>query len=148
MTCIYREVVHIFSVCFPIDNTNFGSSSSITFPVLQRSAEEKVLNSDRLTLERWEGGRVHAPEPLAAVSDGLGLLGFVCVCFWEKYCGEILCVSLWWIYPYSSHLRQADFWSEQAVHVIAEEKLNKFNITNCEATSVGILVWSQHKTSR
>ncbi|XP_066052247.1 leucine-rich repeat-containing protein 49 isoform X1 [Chamaea fasciata] len=34
------------------DNTNFGSSSSITFPVLQRSAEEKILNSDRLTLER------------------------------------------------------------------------------------------------
>ncbi|NWU89922.1 LRC49 protein, partial [Upupa epops] len=34
------------------DNTNFGSSSSITFPVLQRTAEEKVLNSDRLTLER------------------------------------------------------------------------------------------------
>ncbi|XP_068000062.1 leucine-rich repeat-containing protein 49 isoform X2 [Melanerpes formicivorus] len=33
-------------------NTNFGSSSSITFPVLQRSAEEKILNSDRLTLER------------------------------------------------------------------------------------------------
>ncbi|XP_052663155.1 leucine-rich repeat-containing protein 49 isoform X1 [Harpia harpyja] len=34
------------------DNTNFGSSSSITFPVLQRTAEEKILNSDRLTLER------------------------------------------------------------------------------------------------
>ncbi|XP_054693230.1 leucine-rich repeat-containing protein 49 isoform X6 [Grus americana] len=34
------------------DNTNLGSSSSITFPVLQRTAEEKVLNSDRLTLER------------------------------------------------------------------------------------------------
>ncbi|XP_019474955.1 leucine-rich repeat-containing protein 49 isoform X2 [Meleagris gallopavo] len=34
------------------DSTNFGSSSSITFPVLQRSAEEKILNSDRLTLER------------------------------------------------------------------------------------------------
>uniref|UniRef100_A0A8C4PEF4 Leucine rich repeat containing 49 n=1 Tax=Dromaius novaehollandiae TaxID=8790 RepID=A0A8C4PEF4_DRONO len=35
------------------DNTSFGSSSSITsFPVLQRTAEEKILNSDRLTLER------------------------------------------------------------------------------------------------
>ncbi|XP_027737352.1 leucine-rich repeat-containing protein 49 isoform X3 [Empidonax traillii] len=34
------------------DNANFGSSSSITFPVLQRTAEEKILNSDRLTLER------------------------------------------------------------------------------------------------
>uniref|UniRef100_A0A672VDG7 Leucine rich repeat containing 49 n=1 Tax=Strigops habroptila TaxID=2489341 RepID=A0A672VDG7_STRHB len=34
------------------DNTNFGSSSSITFPVLHRTAEEKILNSDRLTLER------------------------------------------------------------------------------------------------
>ncbi|XP_072725220.1 leucine-rich repeat-containing protein 49 isoform X4 [Ciconia boyciana] len=34
------------------DYTNFGSSSSITFPVLQRTAEEKILNSDRLTLER------------------------------------------------------------------------------------------------
>ncbi|XP_021263143.1 leucine-rich repeat-containing protein 49 isoform X2 [Numida meleagris] len=34
------------------DNVNFGSSSSITFPVLQRTAEEKILNSDRLTLER------------------------------------------------------------------------------------------------
>ncbi|XP_048174027.1 leucine-rich repeat-containing protein 49 isoform X3 [Corvus hawaiiensis] len=34
------------------DNTNFGSSSSITFPVLQRTAEEKILNSDRLSLER------------------------------------------------------------------------------------------------
>ncbi|NWI53418.1 LRC49 protein, partial [Calyptomena viridis] len=34
------------------DNTNSGSSSSITFPVLQRSAEEKILNSDRLSLER------------------------------------------------------------------------------------------------
>ncbi|NXH15493.1 LRC49 protein, partial [Bucco capensis] len=34
------------------DNTDFGSSSSITFPILQRSAEEKILNSDRLTLER------------------------------------------------------------------------------------------------
>lgn len=34
------------------DNTHFGSSSSITFPVLQRTAEEKILNSDRLTLER------------------------------------------------------------------------------------------------
>ncbi|KAM6351597.1 leucine-rich repeat-containing protein 49 isoform 2-T2 [Alca torda] len=34
------------------DNRNFGSSSSITFPVLQRTAEEKILNSDRLTLER------------------------------------------------------------------------------------------------
>uniref|UniRef100_A0A8C0EBT1 Leucine rich repeat containing 49 n=1 Tax=Bubo bubo TaxID=30461 RepID=A0A8C0EBT1_BUBBB len=34
------------------DNTNFGSSSSISFPVLQRTAEEKILNSDRLTLER------------------------------------------------------------------------------------------------
>ncbi|XP_075620729.1 leucine-rich repeat-containing protein 49 isoform X2 [Balearica regulorum gibbericeps] len=34
------------------DNTNLGSSSSITFPVLQRTAEEKILNSDRLTLER------------------------------------------------------------------------------------------------
>uniref|UniRef100_A0A8C3K1J0 Leucine rich repeat containing 49 n=1 Tax=Calidris pygmaea TaxID=425635 RepID=A0A8C3K1J0_9CHAR len=34
------------------NNTNFGSSSSITFPVLQRTAEEKLLNSDRLTLER------------------------------------------------------------------------------------------------
>ncbi|XP_038002780.1 leucine-rich repeat-containing protein 49 isoform X3 [Motacilla alba alba] len=34
------------------DNTNFGSSSSITFPILQRTAEEKILNSDRLTLER------------------------------------------------------------------------------------------------
>ncbi|NWI98244.1 LRC49 protein, partial [Crypturellus undulatus] len=35
------------------DNTNFGSSSSITsFPVFQRTAEEKILNSDRLTLER------------------------------------------------------------------------------------------------
>uniref|UniRef100_A0A669PM29 Leucine rich repeat containing 49 n=1 Tax=Phasianus colchicus TaxID=9054 RepID=A0A669PM29_PHACC len=34
------------------DSTNFGSSSSITFPVLQRTAEEKILNSDRLTLER------------------------------------------------------------------------------------------------
>ncbi|XP_059714199.1 leucine-rich repeat-containing protein 49 isoform X11 [Haemorhous mexicanus] len=34
------------------DNMNFGSSSSITFPVLQRTAEEKILNSDRLTLER------------------------------------------------------------------------------------------------
>uniref|UniRef100_A0A8C3LR14 Leucine rich repeat containing 49 n=1 Tax=Chrysolophus pictus TaxID=9089 RepID=A0A8C3LR14_CHRPC len=28
------------------------NSSSITFPVLQRTAEEKILNSDRLTLER------------------------------------------------------------------------------------------------
>lgn len=37
---------------FLIDNTHFGSSSSITFPVLQRTAEEKILNSDRLTLER------------------------------------------------------------------------------------------------
>ncbi|NWR75597.1 LRC49 protein, partial [Centropus unirufus] len=36
----------------PWDNTNFGSSSSITFPVLQRTAEEKILNCDRLTLER------------------------------------------------------------------------------------------------
>ncbi|XP_059338069.1 leucine-rich repeat-containing protein 49 isoform X2 [Ammospiza nelsoni] len=35
-----------------LDNTNFGSSSSISFPVLQRTAEEKILNSDRLTLER------------------------------------------------------------------------------------------------
>ncbi|XP_064312625.1 leucine-rich repeat-containing protein 49 isoform X4 [Phalacrocorax carbo] len=34
------------------DNTNFGNSSSITLPVLQRTAEEKILNSDRLTLER------------------------------------------------------------------------------------------------
>ncbi|KAM6059741.1 leucine-rich repeat-containing protein 49 isoform 4-T4 [Theristicus caerulescens] len=34
------------------DNTNFGSSSSITLPVLQRTAEEKILSSDRLTLER------------------------------------------------------------------------------------------------
>uniref|UniRef100_A0A663MLQ7 Leucine rich repeat containing 49 n=1 Tax=Athene cunicularia TaxID=194338 RepID=A0A663MLQ7_ATHCN len=34
------------------DNTNFGSSSSISFPVLQRTAEEKILSSDRLTLER------------------------------------------------------------------------------------------------
>ncbi|XP_053844670.1 leucine-rich repeat-containing protein 49 isoform X3 [Vidua macroura] len=34
------------------DNTNFGSSSSITFPVLQRTTEEKILNSDRLSLER------------------------------------------------------------------------------------------------
>ncbi|XP_053933683.1 leucine-rich repeat-containing protein 49 isoform X3 [Cuculus canorus] len=34
------------------DNTNFGSSSSISFPVLQRTAEEKILNCDRLTLER------------------------------------------------------------------------------------------------
>uniref|UniRef100_A0A8C3CRW5 Leucine rich repeat containing 49 n=1 Tax=Cairina moschata TaxID=8855 RepID=A0A8C3CRW5_CAIMO len=34
------------------ENTNFGSSSSITFPILQRTAEEKILNSDRLTLER------------------------------------------------------------------------------------------------
>ncbi|XP_074956294.1 leucine-rich repeat-containing protein 49 isoform X7 [Phalacrocorax aristotelis] len=34
------------------DNTNFGSSSSVTLPVLQRTAEEKILNSDRLTLER------------------------------------------------------------------------------------------------
>ncbi|XP_031979241.1 leucine-rich repeat-containing protein 49 isoform X3 [Corvus moneduloides] len=34
------------------DNANFGSSSSITFPVLQRTAEEKILNSDRLSLER------------------------------------------------------------------------------------------------
>ncbi|XP_052527764.1 leucine-rich repeat-containing protein 49 isoform X1 [Tympanuchus pallidicinctus] len=34
------------------DSANFGSSSSITFPVLQRTAEEKILNSDRLTLER------------------------------------------------------------------------------------------------
>ncbi|XP_061303118.1 leucine-rich repeat-containing protein 49 isoform X2 [Pezoporus flaviventris] len=35
-----------------LDNTNFGSSSSITFPVLHRTAEEKILNCDRLTLER------------------------------------------------------------------------------------------------
>uniref|UniRef100_A0A8D2M2M1 Leucine rich repeat containing 49 n=1 Tax=Zonotrichia albicollis TaxID=44394 RepID=A0A8D2M2M1_ZONAL len=35
-----------------LDNTNFGSSSSISFPVLQRTAEEKILNSDRLSLER------------------------------------------------------------------------------------------------
>ncbi|XP_068814871.1 leucine-rich repeat-containing protein 49 isoform X1 [Struthio camelus] len=35
------------------NTTNFGSSSPITtFPVLQRTAEEKILNSDRLTLER------------------------------------------------------------------------------------------------
>ncbi|XP_019359871.1 PREDICTED: leucine-rich repeat-containing protein 49 [Gavialis gangeticus] len=35
------------------DNTNFGSNSSITaLPILQRTAEEKILNSDRLTLER------------------------------------------------------------------------------------------------
>ncbi|XP_066860066.1 leucine-rich repeat-containing protein 49 isoform X1 [Anser cygnoides] len=34
------------------ENTNFGSSSSITFPILQRTTEEKILNSDRLTLER------------------------------------------------------------------------------------------------
>ncbi|XP_059570803.1 leucine-rich repeat-containing protein 49 isoform X3 [Alligator mississippiensis] len=35
------------------DNTNFGSNSSVTaFPILQRTAEEKILNSDRLTLER------------------------------------------------------------------------------------------------
>ncbi|XP_069723047.1 leucine-rich repeat-containing protein 49 isoform X3 [Phaenicophaeus curvirostris] len=34
------------------DNTSFGSSSSISFPVLQRTAEEKILNCDRLTLER------------------------------------------------------------------------------------------------
>lgn len=37
---------------FLIDSANFGSSSSITFPVLQRTAEEKILNLDRLTLER------------------------------------------------------------------------------------------------
>ncbi|KAM9533015.1 leucine-rich repeat-containing protein 49 isoform 5-T5 [Guaruba guarouba] len=35
-----------------LDNTNFGSSSSITFPVLYRTAEEKILSCDRLTLER------------------------------------------------------------------------------------------------
>ncbi|EMP38999.1 Leucine-rich repeat-containing protein 49 [Chelonia mydas] len=35
------------------DNINFGSSSSITaFPILHRAADEKILNSDRLTLER------------------------------------------------------------------------------------------------
>lgn len=86
---------------FSIDNTNFGSSSSITFPVLQRTAEEKILNSDRLTLERWEGERLHMPEPqpmskvtrvtsaplMAAVSGGFGLLGLVCVCvFWRELC--------------------------------------------------------------
>ncbi|XP_068881706.1 leucine-rich repeat-containing protein 49 isoform X4 [Aphelocoma coerulescens] len=46
-----QQSSHIFS-SHASDNTNFGSSSSITFPVLQRTAEEKILNSDRLTLER------------------------------------------------------------------------------------------------
>ncbi|XP_065268227.1 leucine-rich repeat-containing protein 49 [Emys orbicularis] len=35
------------------ENINFGSSTSITaFPILHRAADEKILNSDRLTLER------------------------------------------------------------------------------------------------
>ncbi|XP_009080543.1 PREDICTED: leucine-rich repeat-containing protein 49-like, partial [Acanthisitta chloris] len=47
-----RQSSHSVSSHASDNNTNFGSSSSITFPVLQRTAEEKVLNSDRLTLER------------------------------------------------------------------------------------------------
>ncbi|XP_064245344.1 leucine-rich repeat-containing protein 49 isoform X2 [Passer domesticus] len=55
-----------------LDNTNFGSSSSITFPVLQRTAEDKILNSDRLTLERQKLTMC----PIIDGEDHLRLLNF------------------------------------------------------------------------
>ncbi|XP_065703280.1 leucine-rich repeat-containing protein 49 isoform X2 [Patagioenas fasciata] len=54
------------------DNTNFGSSSSIAFPVLQRTAEEKILNSDRLNLERQK----LTVCPIIDGEDNLRLLNF------------------------------------------------------------------------
>lgn len=43
----------VICVSFPTgDHINLVSSSMPSFPILQRSSEEKILYSDRLTLER------------------------------------------------------------------------------------------------
>ncbi|XP_071611124.1 leucine-rich repeat-containing protein 49 isoform X2 [Heliangelus exortis] len=54
------------------ENVNFGSSSSIAFPVLQRPAEGKTLNSDRLSLERQK----LTVCPIIDGEDNLRLLNF------------------------------------------------------------------------
>ncbi|KAM9374838.1 leucine-rich repeat-containing protein 49 [Phaethornis superciliosus] len=54
------------------ENLNFGSSSSIAFPVLQRPAEGKILNSDRLSLERQK----LTVCPIIDGEDNLRLLNF------------------------------------------------------------------------
>lgn len=53
LRCLKVFLNQIICISFSIgDHINLVSSSMPSFPILQRSSEEKILYSDRLTLER------------------------------------------------------------------------------------------------
>lgn len=140
---------------FPIDNTNFGSSSSITFPVLQRTAEEKILNSDRLTLERWEGDRAQpqSPRPWTKVTrvphlwlqSVVGLGCWVRVFLREELCPVEKCSE--GVLVMSTSIQLSPEAGRFLICTGCSCDSWRKTLTECEATSVEILVWSQHKTS-